>query len=181
MNQRGLLLIALLGTLFVLYLSSNRQKRSPPLPAQIQAQNKYYLEDFTASTYSQTGELQRVLRGKTLQQSAHSHEITVDAPHIQLIEAGSPIWVISAKNAWLDATQENAKLKGKVVAVEQRPPQSTLKTAELEINLAAQLAHTTSNVSITQEPHAIEGEGLQANFPAGTLKILAKVQSVYIP
>ena len=180
MNQRVLLLVTLLTTVFVFYLSSN-QKDSQAPSEDTQVKNKYYLEGFVSYSYGQAGELQRIFQGKALKQLAHSHETTVDAPRIQLIENDSSTWIISADKAWLDANQENAKLKGDVVAIGQFPPQSTLKTSELDLSLLNELARTSSKVSITQGPHSIKGEGLEANLPEGTLEILAKVQSVYIP
>jgi LPS export ABC transporter protein LptC len=180
MNQRSLLLLALLAVILVLYLSSNQQKPQPPAE-DIQAQSKYYLEEFVTRSFGPTGELQRIFQGKTLKQSIHNGETTVDTPRIQLIEADSPTWIISANTAWLDARQEHARLQGNVIANEQSPPHSELKTPELAVNLTDQSAHTSAKVSMTQGTHSIHGEGLQANLPQGTLEILAKVQSVYIP
>ena len=180
MNQRILLMVALLGAVLVFYLSSNQKHTQAP-PENTQVKNKYYLEEFVTHSYGQAGELQRIFQGEALRQSVHSHETTVDAPRIQLIENDSPTWLISAHKAWLDADQENAKLKGDVIATEQSPPNSRLETSELDLNLSNELAHTTTKASITQGPHFIKGEGLQANLPEGTLEILTKVQSVYIP
>ena len=180
MNQRILLMVALLGAVLVFYLSSNQKHTQAP-PENTQVKNKYYLEEFVTHSYGQAGELQRIFQGEALRQSVHSHETTVDAPRIQLVENDSPTWIITANQAWLDAGQENTKLKGDVVATEQTLPKSKLKTSELNINLLEELAFTTSNVSITQGPHSTKGEGLQANLLKGTLEIMAKVQSVYIP
>lgn len=180
MNQRSLLLLALLAAILVLYLSFNQQK--PQAPAEdIQAQSKYYLEAFVTSSFGSNGQLQRIFQGKTLKQSVNNGETTVDGPHIQLIEADSPTWIISANTAWLDARQEHARLQGNVIANEQSPPHSELKTSELSVDLTDQSAYTNAKVSITQGVHSINGEGLQANLPQGILEILAKVQSVYIP
>ncbi len=180
MNQRILLLLALLAATLVFYLSSNQKSTQAPTDNQ-QAKNKYYLQAFVTRNYGPAGELQRIFQGETLRQSAHSHETTVDAPRIQLITDNSPTWIITANKAWLDAGQENAKLKDNVIAAGQIPPKSRLETSELNINLLEELAFTTANVLITQDSHSIRGVGLQANLPKGTLKIMAKVQSVYIP
>lgn len=180
MNQRALLLVTLLAAVLVFYLSSNQKSTQAPAE-NTQVKNKYYLEGFVTHSYGPAGELQRIFQGEALGQSAHSHETTVDAPRIQLIENDSPTWIITAHKAWLDAGQENTQLKGDVVATGQAPPKSKLETSELNINLLEELVFTRSKVSITQGPHSIKGEGLQANLPEGTMEIMAKVQSVYFP
>lgn len=180
MNQRGLLLIVLLAAVFVLYLSA-RQQEPQALPEDIQAQNKYYLKDFVTSSFDQAGELQRIVRGQTLKQSSQTKETTIEAPRIELFEQDTPRWIISAQNAWLDARQEHARLTGNVIAKQQPASGSELRTAELEVDFPEQTAHTASSVFITQGQNSIEGVGLRANLPAGTLEILAKVRGVYVP
>ena len=184
MNNRGVLILVLLGLALVSSMLVWRLRPQPKPPAQEDARSDYTLENFDLVTLDEEGKESFTVRAPRLERDPQGKSLTITAPNFSFPGKDGARWTATSGSAWVGPKGEVVRLIKDVDLV--GPPgefgwRTRMQTAELEILPKQDKASSPALVTISRGDSILEGTGLKADLNTHRVELLADVKGRYAP
>jgi lipopolysaccharide export system protein LptC len=144
----------------------------------------YYLKDFTTTAMDRNGDPDYKLDAVYLAHYPDIDTTEVLIPSMEFYRDGRPPLRVTADKGWLTADNEVVLLSGDVVFTETDADGNLVlrvNTDKARVLVDQHYAETDHYASIRTRRANITGTGMQADFKAGTLKVLNDVRTIITP
>jgi lipopolysaccharide export system protein LptC len=184
MNNRGVLILVLLGLAFASSLVVWRLRPLPKPPAPSEARSDYTLENFDLVTLDEEGKESFSVRAPRLERDPQGKSITITLPSFSFPDQGGGRWTATSGTAWVGPRGEVVRLVKDVDLI--GPPgelgwRTRMQTAELEILPKQDKASSPALVTISRGDSILMGTGLKADLETHRVELLADVKGRYAP
>lgn len=138
-----------------------------------------FMRDFTLTAMDENGKPSYTLQASYFEHFNDSTHSLIEEPVIHLLQANNR-WVISAKTGEIDNDHNLIILHNDVVMQQQEIDFPVhVKTSQLEIDTARQIARSSQIVNIIHQEFNLQSEGMVLNNATGELELLASVRGSY--
>ncbi|MDQ3038812.1 MAG: LPS export ABC transporter periplasmic protein LptC [Pseudomonadota bacterium] len=143
----------------------------------------YVLHDYEIVSLDSDGKEAFTLRGPQLQRDLGAKSMTLLTPLFLVPDRNGAYWEVRAKRGFVPEDGKEIRLRGDVVATSpvRVPPQTTIKSSELNLFPRANRATSTVTVTVTRPGFTMRGRGLEADFNRQQVALLSNVHSRYDP
>lgn len=179
MSWKTILLLALFCCAVALALIFGRDERKNGADAPVDQNSDFYMQDFTITRFDENGDKSSVIVGEKLTRSIDSGTSFITRPNARLFSDGDALWQVSSAAGTIDKTHSNMQLNGNVVATRREDVVITAETESLSLDLVAETAQTTDEVTVRHEGGVQSGKGMRAELTANQLWILSEVKAHY--
>lgn len=144
-------------------------------------QPDYLIDGVEAWETDARGRLARHFTGTQLIHRPQPEQFHVTRPVLTLLNAGQPLWRVTARDAISRDPATDIWLQGNVVAVrgEQAGPPLRLETARLHANPRANQISSPERVTVTGPQGRLQGVGLSSDLSARSLQLHSAVEVIY--
>ena len=142
------------------------------------------IENFSAITLNEQGTPHFIMSANKMVHYPYNDSTTLEVPHLTSLSATRPTIHAIAKRGIVSSKGDEVFLHENVeVLREASMMQNELRihTEYLHLIPGKDLADTDRTVTITEAHNTVQATGLEMDNRARTLKLLAKVSSVYVP
>lgn len=179
-TRRGIILLALLAGLSVIFARDRSSPRSEPF-ANLDTRLNYALYDFDGTLMNDAGGVNLKIRSPVLRNNAESGIGTVEQPEIR-IQQEDDRWYITAETAVISSDREQVSLVGEVDLT--RIDQSTgrrldINSRDVLLNVTPRTAFTEAEVAIRQDGDRLNAVGMKLDMIARHFELLHEVQAHY--
>lgn len=183
MNRKTLLLATLALFLVVLgnWLTEQGVRQvDKRLAAPAEAQQDYYLHDFSITALDEQGQPEQRLQAASLSHYNATARSELQQPQLVVYQQGKVAWQLAAERGELDQQQDEIWLQGKV---ELHQPQGAaplkLTTSALRLQAKEGRATTDQAVTLTQGRTRIDAVGMRLEQQGQRLTLLSQVRGRY--
>ena len=142
------------------------------------------IENFSAITLNQQGAPHFIMAAKKMLHYPDDDSTTLEVPHLTALSAERPAIHAIAKRGVVSSKGDEVFLhEGVEVLREASASQNELRihTEYLHFIPGQELANTDHTVTIKEANNTVQATGLEMNYGARTLKLLARVRSEHVP
>lgn len=142
------------------------------------------IENFSAITLNQQGAPHFIMAAKKMLHYPDDDSTTLEVPHLTALSAERPAIHAIAKRGVVSSKGDEVFLhEGVEVLREASASQNELRihTEYLHFIPDQELASTDHTVTIKEANNTVQATGLEMNYGARTLKLLARVRSEHVP
>lgn len=147
----------------------------------VDPQFNYVLRDFELQYFDESGQPALNLRAPVLRNDPDMELGTIEQPVIKLYQPGL-IWDLQADVATVTTDKEYINLGGRVNIQRQQIEtgrRTRLDTADVQIEVTPQTAHTDALVEVFDGFNHISGVGLDMDMQANTFELKKQVKATY--
>ena len=142
------------------------------------------IENFSAITLNQQGAPHFIMAAKKMLHYPDDDSTTLEVPHLTALSAERPAIHAIAKRGVVSSKGDEVFLhEGVEVLREASASQNELRihTEYLHFIPGQELANTDHTVTIKEANNTVQATGLEMNYGARTMKLLARVRSEHVP
>lgn len=145
----------------------------------------YFLTNFTATTVNEKGQPDYKVQAKHLEHYPDDSSMKLQHPSISFYENNNLSWTAQADQALIFQQTKEIHLNGnvtlnQVVSSNKNKTPVMLNAEQLIIESDKKLAHTKSNVKVTQGNNTIQAVGMRADMKQNRIEFLSQTRSHYV-
>jgi lipopolysaccharide export system protein LptC len=145
----------------------------------------YFLKNFTATTMDEKGKPAYKLKAQHLEHYPDDNSMKLEHPLFSFYENNIKSWTAKADQAFVLQDSKIIHFKGNVVlhqilSAKKNNTPMTLTADQLTIEPEKNLAHTKSNIKLTQGRNTIQAVGMRADMNKKRIEFLSRTRSHYV-
>ncbi len=147
------------------------------------ARSDYVLKDFELVSLDVEGQESFTLRGPRLQRDPGAKSMSLTTPLFLVPDRNGAHWEVRAQHGQVPEDGKVLQLRGKVLATSPAEvlPATRIQTEQLNLFPRTNRATSAVAVTVTRPGLTMRGRGLEADFDAQQVSLLADVHSRYVP
>lgn len=149
----------------------------------------YFLQNFTATTMNNKGIPAYQVTANYLEHYPDDDSMTIKQPLFSFYKNNIKTWTAQANEAVVSQQPQIIHLTGDVIltqiltinkAAKKNTPSIILTAKQLTIEPEQQIAHTTSQITLSKGKNQIQAIGMRADMNQNKIEFLAKTRSHYV-
>ena len=180
----ALLLIILLAVVSG-WIFESIEKKPATTKQKVRHDPDYYLKNFTATTMDQLGKPAYQVKASQLEHFPDNDSMVLQQPRFSFYRNNKITWTAQADEALVLNNSEIIQLNGRVILnqVQQagiKEPPIHLTAEQLTIEPGENIAHTKSDIKLTQGKNYIQATGMRADLDKNKIEFLSNTRSHYV-